>query len=105
MNHHMALGANAKLDLLKHAPLFEQCSKHELHQIAQIADELDLSEGKVRFRIAAGQTYYSLCRRYGFRFEIHPEISLHQFLLVDARPRFVLFNQGTIRGNRLIREL
>src|SRR5262245_16783973 len=47
MNHDMALGANAKMDLLKHAPLFEQCSKGELQQIARIADELDLSEGKV----------------------------------------------------------
>ena len=43
----MALGANAKMDLLKHAPLFEACSKQELQQIAQIADELDLREGKV----------------------------------------------------------
>ena len=46
----MALGANAKMDLLKHAPLFEQCSKQELQQIAQIADELDLREGKVLIR-------------------------------------------------------
>ena len=46
----MALGANAKMDLLKHAPLFEACSKQELQQIAQIADELDLREGKVLIR-------------------------------------------------------
>ena len=43
----MALGANAKIELLKEAPLFEQCSKQELKQIAGIADELDLREGKV----------------------------------------------------------
>ena len=46
----MALGADAKIKLLKEAPLFEQCSKQELKQIAGIADELDLSEGKVLIR-------------------------------------------------------
>ena len=50
MNDAMALGANAKMDLLKHAPLFEACSKQELRQIAQIADELDLREGKALIR-------------------------------------------------------
>jgi len=43
----MALGANAKLDLIKGVPLFEQCSKKDLQSIAQIADELDLRAGKV----------------------------------------------------------
>ena len=43
----MGLGANAKLDLLKRVPLFEHCSKKDLQRIAQIADELDLREGKV----------------------------------------------------------
>ena len=43
----MALGANAKLDLIKGAPLFEHCSRKELQHIAQIADELDLKAGKV----------------------------------------------------------
>ena len=43
----MGLGANAKLDLIKGTPLFEHCSKKDLQRIAQIADELDLREGKV----------------------------------------------------------
>jgi CRP/FNR family cyclic AMP-dependent transcriptional regulator len=43
----MALGANAKLDLIKGAPLFEQCSKKDLQRIAQITDEIDLRAGKV----------------------------------------------------------
>ena len=43
----MALGANAKLDLLRRIPLFEHCSKKDLQRIAQIADELDLRAGKV----------------------------------------------------------
>ena len=46
----MALGANAKIELLKTAPLFEQCSRSELNQLARIADELDLAAGKVLIR-------------------------------------------------------
>ena len=47
MNPGMALGANQKMDLLKHAPLFAHCSKQELQRIAGIADQLDVREGKV----------------------------------------------------------
>lgn len=43
----MALGANAKLELIKGAPLFEHCSKQDLRHIARIADELDIPAGKV----------------------------------------------------------
>jgi CRP-like cAMP-binding protein len=43
----MALGANQKMDLLKHAPLFAHCSKQELQRIAGIADQLDVREGQV----------------------------------------------------------
>ena len=46
----MALGTNAKIALIKSAPLFENCSKQELQSIAQIADELDVREGKVLIR-------------------------------------------------------
>jgi CRP/FNR family transcriptional regulator, cyclic AMP receptor protein len=37
---------NEKVDLIKQAPLFWNCSKRELEQIARIADEIDLREGK-----------------------------------------------------------
>ena len=43
----MALGANAKRDLIKGVPLFEHCSKKDLQRIGQIADEVDLRAGKV----------------------------------------------------------
>lgn len=43
----MALRATAKVDLIRNTPLFEHCSKKDLVQIAQIADELDLPAGKV----------------------------------------------------------
>ena len=37
---------NEKVNLIKRAPLFWSCSKRELEQIAQLADEIDLREGK-----------------------------------------------------------
>jgi CRP/FNR family cyclic AMP-dependent transcriptional regulator len=46
----MALGTDAKIALIKSAPLFENCSKQELRHIARIADELDLPAGKVLIR-------------------------------------------------------
>ncbi len=43
----MQLGSNAKVDLIKHTPLFEHCSKKDLKQIAQIANEIVMRAGKV----------------------------------------------------------
>ena len=43
----MKLGKNSKVDLIHHVPLFASCTKKELAQIASIADEIDLPEGKV----------------------------------------------------------
>jgi CRP-like cAMP-binding protein len=40
------LGANSKIDLIKGVPLFSGASKAELAEIAAIADEVDLPEGK-----------------------------------------------------------
>lgn len=40
------LRANAKVELIKHVPLFERCSKRELREIASLADELDLPAGR-----------------------------------------------------------
>ena len=40
------LHRDEKVDLIKHAQLFAQCSKHELQEIAHLADEIDLREGK-----------------------------------------------------------
>lgn len=42
----MRLHKNAKVELLKTVPLFSRCSKQELGEIATIADEIDLPEGK-----------------------------------------------------------
>jgi CRP-like cAMP-binding protein len=43
----VALRRDAKIELLKRAPLFSGCSKSELRALARIADELDLREGTV----------------------------------------------------------
>jgi CRP/FNR family transcriptional regulator, cyclic AMP receptor protein len=40
------LHRNEKVELIKRAPLFWNCSKRELNEIAHIADEIDLREGK-----------------------------------------------------------
>jgi CRP-like cAMP-binding protein len=46
----MALGRNAKIDLLKRVPLFAGCSKAELRLLALVADEIDLRDGHVLTR-------------------------------------------------------
>lgn len=43
----MALRRDAKIELLKRAPLFQGCTKGELRALAATADELDLREGTV----------------------------------------------------------
>lgn len=40
------LRKNAKVELIKGAPLFAECSRKQLDEIAGIADEIDLREGK-----------------------------------------------------------
>jgi CRP-like cAMP-binding protein len=44
------LGRNAKVDLIRHVPLFSQLSKGEIAEVAKIADEVDVEEGKVLTR-------------------------------------------------------
>ena len=46
----MHLGHNTKIDLIKRVPLFASASKSELEEIASIADEIDLPEGKTVIR-------------------------------------------------------
>ena len=46
----MHLGHNTKIDLIKRVPLFASASKSELEEIASIADEIDLPEGKAVIR-------------------------------------------------------
>jgi CRP/FNR family transcriptional regulator, cyclic AMP receptor protein len=43
----MHLGKDGKVELIKRVPLFAKLSKKGLEEVAHIADELDLPEGKV----------------------------------------------------------
>jgi CRP/FNR family cyclic AMP-dependent transcriptional regulator len=43
----MRLGKDGKVQLIKKVPLFSKLSKKELEQVAHIADELDLPNGKL----------------------------------------------------------
>ncbi|HXH88337.1 MAG TPA: cyclic nucleotide-binding domain-containing protein [Gaiellaceae bacterium] len=46
----MALGRNAKADLIRRVPLFAHCSRAELAEVASIADEIDVPSGKELMR-------------------------------------------------------
>jgi len=53
------LRRDAKLDLLKEVPLFARCSKADLRQIATLADEIDVDEGRTLIREGAyGQEFF-----------------------------------------------
>jgi hypothetical protein len=41
------LRKSAKVELLRGVPLFSNCSKRELAEIASLADEIDFPEGKI----------------------------------------------------------
>jgi CRP/FNR family transcriptional regulator, cyclic AMP receptor protein len=40
------LAKDKKVELIRHVPLFSHCSRKELAQVASLADEVDLPEGK-----------------------------------------------------------
>jgi CRP-like cAMP-binding protein len=46
----VALGRNAKADLIRAVPLFAKCSRAEIAQVASIADEIDVGAGKELIR-------------------------------------------------------
>jgi len=55
------LRRNRKIDLLKEAPFFAGCSKKELAQVAQIADELDFRAGKTLIKEgSSGREFFVL---------------------------------------------
>ncbi|MBA2462244.1 MAG: cyclic nucleotide-binding domain-containing protein [Actinobacteria bacterium] len=46
----MALGRNAKVELIRKVPLFAHCGRGEVAEVAKIADEIDVKAGKVLTR-------------------------------------------------------
>ena len=57
----MRLGHNQKVDLIRKVPLFSRLSKTELRDLAMLADEIDLRNGKEMTRQgAAGREFFVL---------------------------------------------
>lgn len=57
----MALGRNAKVELIRKVPLFAHCSRGEIAEVAKIADEIDVKAGKVLTREGdRGQEFFVL---------------------------------------------
>ena len=55
------LRRNQKIELLRKVPLFSLCSKRELAEIATLADEVDLRQGKELIREgASGREFFVL---------------------------------------------
>jgi CRP/FNR family transcriptional regulator, cyclic AMP receptor protein len=55
------LRRNQKVELLRKVPLFARCSKRELAEIATLADEVDLRQGKELIREgASGREFFVL---------------------------------------------
>jgi CRP/FNR family cyclic AMP-dependent transcriptional regulator len=55
------LHGNQKIDLIRKVPLFARCSRAELKEIAMLADEIDLKEGKEMTREGApGREFFVL---------------------------------------------
>ncbi len=55
------LHKNAKVEAIRRVPLFSQCSKGELAEVASLADELDFEAGKVLIRQGArGREFFVL---------------------------------------------
>jgi len=86
---------DAKMDLIKNAPLFARCSKSELRDIAAVADEIDLREGKELTREGEpGREFFVLVegvaevRRKGRKFStMKPGDFFGEIALVSDRPR------------------
>ena len=89
------LRRDTKLQLLKGVPLFAGCSKKELGEIALVADEIDVGEGKVLTREGdAGREFFMLVdgavdvRRNGRRIRtMGPGDFFGEIALVSDRPR------------------
>ncbi len=86
---------DAKMDLIKNAPLFARCSKSELRDIAAVADEIDLREGKELTREGEpGREFFVLVegtadvRRKGRKVNtMNPGDFFGEIALISGQPR------------------
>lgn len=89
------LRKDAKIELLKRVPLFAECSKSELEQIAVFADELDLpAERNLTSEGAGGFEFFVLVegeadvvRQGEVVNELGPGDFIGEIALVTGRPR------------------
>jgi CRP-like cAMP-binding protein len=89
------LRKNAKVELIKRVPLFQQLSKRELEQVASLADELDLPAGRELTREgASGREFVVLVegtadvsRNGKVVNKLGPGDFLGEISLVTGRPR------------------
>ena len=68
----MHLGMDAKTKLIRKVPLFAQLSKKALDDVAKIADEIDLGEGRVLAQEGARVAVLDLGSRTGTRWKDAP---------------------------------
>jgi CRP-like cAMP-binding protein len=89
------LRRDAKIELLKRVPLFAECSKKELGEIALLADEIDVGAGKVLTREGdSGREFFVLVeggaevRRKGRKIStMNSGDFFGEIALVSKRPR------------------
>jgi CRP-like cAMP-binding protein len=86
---------SSKIDLLKNVALFSRCSASELQQIAQLADEVDVEQGRVLTREGRpGREYFVIAEgnakvtlRNKKLNELGPGESFGEMSLLDMGPR------------------
>jgi CRP/FNR family cyclic AMP-dependent transcriptional regulator len=92
----MPLRTAARVELLREIPLFAQCSKKELREIARVAEEIEVEEGDVLIREGApGHDFYvvvdgalDVVRKGRGRVDVvGPEDFVGEMALLSRRPR------------------
>jgi CRP-like cAMP-binding protein len=84
-----------KLQLLKQVPLFQDLSKHDLEQVGQLAEEVDVPAGQVLTREGAPGSEFFVIVDGDVRIDVHGETVrtleagdfLGEIALVDDGPR------------------
>lgn len=91
----MAFRKSAKIELLQRTPLFSECSKRELGEIATIADEIDIPAGRAFIREGErGREFFALIegtvevRRNGRKVKVKGGSEFFgEISLISATPR------------------
>ena len=103
----MQLRKNTKIEMLRRVPLFSQCSRRELDEIAGAADELQLADGRELTREGArGREFFVLIdgeaevRRKNRKIDtLGGGDFVGEMALVTGRPRnATVTTKGTVRA-------